>query len=392
MNKSGATMGTPRVKARLPRALSTPARAVRRAFLLAGTTLLLGGCSGNPYYDPTKPHHTPDGFRNNDLSIEHRSPWRFLWERLTTDIPDDPEGGYGLPVLKPDVAFLRDNRVAPTLTWIGHATLLLQVGGVNILTDPHLTERASPVDWVGPKRRVPPALDFDGLPHIDVVLVSHNHYDHQNLETLQRLHAQPGGPPRYYVALGNKPWFTANGISNVVEQDWWESERYLGLEIHQVPAQHFSARSLFDRDEVLWGGFVVLHPALRFYFAGDTGYGPHFEEIGRRLGPIDLAALPVGAYEPRWFMKPVHVNPAEAVQAHQDLGARYAVGMHWGTFRLTYELLDEPPRALARARTEQGVSEQAFFLMQHGETRMLAPQIARGATGDAAGSVGATAN
>jgi N-acyl-phosphatidylethanolamine-hydrolysing phospholipase D len=247
---------------------------------------------------------------------------------------------------------------------------------VNVLTDPQFSERASPVSWAGPRRVVPPALPIAALPHIEIVLISHNHYDHLDRASVEALAAQPGGSPRFFVPLGLKAWFAARGITDVVEQDWWEHADYLGLRIHEVPSQHFSSRTLWDRNRTLWGGFLVEHPTLRFYFAGDAGYSRDFAEIHARLGPIDVAALPIGAYEPRWFMGPMHINPAEAVQALQDLHARLAVAMHWGTFNLTDEPLDDPPRALARALEAARITPGRFLVFTHGETRRLAPLLA----------------
>lgn len=343
------------------------------AALLALTAL--AGCQSNPYYNPTRPHHTPEGFQNNYPHMERQSFWKWRWERLWSDVPPPPANDYEFPVIDTDLDYLRRNGTDVTLTWIGHATLLLQVGGVNVLTDPHFTERASPVSFAGPERKVPPALNVAELPRVDVVLISHNHYDHLDLPSLHMLNEQPGGPPRYFVPLGLKPWLADEGIDNVVEQDWWQYTDFRGLRIHQVPAQHFSARTPWDRNETLWGGFVVEHPELRFYFAGDTGYSRDFRDIRERLGPPDLAAIPIGSYEPRWFMKAMHVNPAEAVQVHLDLEARYSVAMHWGTFEMTDEAIDEPPRALARARRANGVPAGRFFVMTHGETRRLEPLL-----------------
>ena len=339
--------------------------------LCATCVLLLAASRSNPHYNPAKSHHTQSGFRNNYSHQEKQSFWKWQWERSTHGVPENPPGGYGFALLRPDVAFLASNRVEPTLTWIGHATLLLQVGGVNILTDPHLTERASPVSFAGPKRQVPPALSLDNLPRIDVVVVSHNHYDHLDAGTVTRLNRQAGGPPRFFVPLGLKAWFASRGIDNVSELDWWDHLQHMGLAIHFVPVQHWSARSPWDRNETLWGGWVIEHPALRFFFSGDTGYSKDFADIRSRLGPIDLAALPVGCYEPRWFMKENHVNPEESVQIHRDLGARRSVGIHWGTFRLTDERLDEPPKKLTEALAAAGIPAEQFFLMKHGETRNL---------------------
>jgi len=203
------------------------------------------------------------------------------------------------------------------------------------------------------------------------VVVSHNHYDHLDAGTVTRLNRQAGGPPRFFVPLGLKAWFASRGVENVSELDWWDHLQHMGLAIHFVPVQHWSARSPWDRNETLWGGWVIEHPALRFFFSGDTGYSKDFADIRSRLGPIDLAALPVGCYEPRWFMKENHVNPEESVQIHRDLGARRSVGIHWGTFRLTDERLDEPPKKLTEALAAAGIPAEQFFLMKHGETRNL---------------------
>ena len=339
--------------------------------LCTACVLLLAACRSNPHYNPAKSHHTQDGFRNNYSHAEKQSFWKWQWARWTSGVPADPEGGYDFPVLKPDSAFLAANRTEGTLTWIGHATLLLQVGGVNVLTDPHLTERASPVSFAGPKRRVPPALSFANLPHIDVVVISHNHYDHLDSATVRQLNRQKGGPPRFFVPLGQKAWFASEGIANVVELDWWDHVQHNGLEIHLVPVQHWSARGVWDRNQTLWGGWMIEHPTLRFFFSGDTGYSKDFADIRSRFGPIDLAAIPVGCYEPRWFMKENHVNPEESVRVHRDLGAHHSVGIHWGTFRLTDERLDEPPKKLSEALAAAGIPEEQFFLMKHGETRRL---------------------
>jgi L-ascorbate metabolism protein UlaG (beta-lactamase superfamily) len=316
-------------------------------------------------------HHTEDGFRNHYPQPPRQSFWKWQWERLTRGVTEDPKEGYGFPLLKPDVDFLTVNHDEPTLTWVGHATFLLQVGGVNVLTDPHLTERASPLSFAGPRRHVPPAFNFDTLPHADVVVISHNHYDHLDRQTVTRLNRQKGGAPMFFVPLGLKDWFKAQGIDTVTELDWWESAIHKGIRLTLAPVQHWSSRTPWDRNKTLWGSWVVEHPRLRFFFGGDFGYSPDLADISKHFGTIDLAALPIGAYEPRWFMKVMHVNPEEAVRALQDLNARYAVAMHWGTFRLTDELLDEPPRKLAAALADAGVAPERFVVMTHGETRQL---------------------
>jgi N-acyl-phosphatidylethanolamine-hydrolysing phospholipase D len=342
-----------------------------KAVLCIAGALLLSACNGNPNYNPMKSHHTPDGFRNNYPHPGKQSFWKWQWQRLTGNLPADPKDGYNFPLLKPDAAFLSSNRTEPTLTWIGHATFLLQLGGVNILTDPHLTERASPLSFAGPKRHVAPALDFDVLPHVDAVVISHSHYDHLDLGTVQRLNKQDGGPPMFFVPLALKAWFREQGIDNVTELDWWDSREHMGLRFNLAPVQHWSARTPWDTNKTLWGSWVIEHPQMRFLFGGDFGYSQDLADIGKRFGRVDLAALPIGAYEPRWFMKTMHVNPEEAVKAHRDLNARYSVAMHWGTFKLTDERLDDPPVKLAEALAGAGIAPERFFVMKHGETRKL---------------------
>jgi L-ascorbate metabolism protein UlaG (beta-lactamase superfamily) len=253
--------------------------------------------------------------------------------------------------------------------------VLLQVGGLNILTDPIFSERASPLSWVGPKRKTPPALRVDELPHIDIVIVSHNHYDHLDLPTLRALQAQPGGPPLLLMPLGVGDWLKRQGIGNVQQLDWWQSHPVGEARLHFVPVQHWSARGLFDRFETLWGGWVIESQAdgkpFKAFFTGDTGYSKDFIDIQRRFGDFDFAMIPVGAYEPRWFMKSQHVNPAEAVQIHRDLQARQSLGIHWGAFELTDESLDEPATALKSAVHEAGIDPEAFFVTPLGQTRRI---------------------
>ncbi|HEX7927256.1 MAG TPA: MBL fold metallo-hydrolase, partial [bacterium] len=301
------------------------------------------------------------------------------WERWRDGLPKEPEGGYRPAVVTPDVAWLKANTTETSITWIGHVTFLYQVGGANVLTDPHFSERASPFSFAGPKRFVPPALALKDLPHIDAVVISHNHYDHLDRASVVALSKQAGGSPLFLVPLGNKAWFEGEGITNVEELDWWQSREVAGLRVTVVPVQHWSSRTPWDRNETLWGGWIIDHPNFRFMFAGDTGYSADFKEIGAKFPGIDLAGIPIGAYEPRWFMKWAHVNPEEAVQIHKDLGARQSVAMHWGTFQLTDETIDEPPKALARALQQADISPERFFVMKFGETRKFPPRTSRAA-------------
>ncbi len=267
------------------------------------------------YPSPEKPHHTPDGF-TNPLGHEERGLADFLkwqWGRMIREIPG-PET-YGFALAKNDPAFLQSNGEKSTLTWIGHATVLLQLKGRNILTDPHFSERASPVSWTGPKRAIPPGVALEDLPEIHAVLISHDHYDSLDRTTIRRLRNRPGGEHTvFFVPLGLQAWFADLGVTRVVELDWWGRHEETGLEVLAVPVQHWSKRGLIGRNRTLWAGWVVRRGGFSFFFVGDSGYTPLFKEIGRRLGPFDLTAIPIGAYEPRWFMGLHHMNPEEAVQ------------------------------------------------------------------------------
>ena len=311
---------------------------------------------------------SPSGrFRNNYPHERHgllelmRFGWNFVRQTVT---PVD------FPRAQPDVAHLAANRTDPTLTWVGHATFLVQIGGLNVLTDPHFTARASPLGFAGPARLTPPGLALADLPPIDLVLVSHNHYDHLDEGTVRWL-ADHHPKAVFVVPLGLRGWLQQRRIGNAIELDWWQSHSGHGFRVTAVPAQHFSGRGANDRNLTLWCGFILEADGRKVYFAGDTGYSKDFADIGRRFAPIDLALLPIGAYAPRWFMRPMHVDPEEAVRIHQDIGSRHSVAMHWGTFRLTEEPLDEPPQALARALAEAQVPPEQFQVYRHGEMRRL---------------------
>lgn len=346
--------------------------------------LALGSCASvNPYFDATRPHHRPEGFQNNHVVFEPKGLGQLLrwrWQAWQLGLPPAP--ATPTPVVAPDLAFIHANTKAgaamePAITWIGHATMLAQFGGRTLITDPMFSDRASPLSFVGPLRAQPPGVALKDLPHVDVVLISHNHYDHLDEASVRTLQAQAGGPPLFIAPLGVGAWLRDQGMTRVVELDWWQSHTDAGLEVVLTPAQHWSGRGLHDRLATLWGGFAVFARDFHFFYSGDTGYSRDFSDIAARFadrqrgGGFDIALLPVGAYEPRWFMADQHVNPAEAVQIHRDLRARRSVGVHWGTFELTDEPLDTPPVALAAARRAQGVADDAFFVLAVGQTRRL---------------------
>ncbi len=270
--------------------------------------------------------------------------------------------GGAAPRVPYDLQALRHN---PGITWIGHATFLVRMDGVTFLTDPMFSERASPLPFAGPARLVQPGVPLEVLPPVDFALVSHDHYDHADLDSIRTLIRRG---TRIITPLGLGDLIREAG-GEAIELDWWDEVAVGTVRVHCVPAQHFSGRSLTDQDKRLWAGFVVEGPTTRFYHSGDTGYFSGFSEIGDRFGPIDVAALPIGAYDPRAMMRFVHLDPEEAIQAAVDLHARHVVAMHFGTFDLTDEPLDEPPRRFRAAAARRGLGEDRAWVLSIGETR-----------------------
>jgi N-acyl-phosphatidylethanolamine-hydrolysing phospholipase D len=318
------------------------------------------------------PHHRERGFANLNPAFERPGFWtlqafrvRRMWATLRgIPIPD-------LPRVASDGRALRANPgPAAALTWVGHATFLVQLDGVNILTDPHWSERASPVPFLGPRRFVPPALSFEDLPPIHVVVISHDHYDHLDRATVTRLAAVHR--PRFLVPLGLGAWFAGIGITEGVEElDWWQERTVGGVTVTSTPVQHWSARSPWDRDRRLWSGWAIAGRDRRAFFAGDTGYWrPLFHEIGERLGPFDVALVAIGAYWPPAMMRHTHTTPEEALRLFADVRARVFVAMHWGTFlNMSEEPLDEPPRRLVAEARRLGLPVERVWIPAHGETR-----------------------
>lgn len=316
------------------------------------------------YSGPASNHFDSIRFRN-ESNVGHAKRWdvaKWLvtrrpgpWKRVTDAVPGPP------PPARVSGTNLR-------VTFVGHATTLIQTSGLNILTDPVWSERVSPVSFAGPRRVRPPGIRFGDLPPVDVVLLSHNHYDHIDERTLRNLQAAHG--PRFVTPLGNAALLRSFGLGDVIELDWWQRvEVGSGAEAHCVPAQHFSGRGLRDRDATLWGGFVLKGSFGVIYFAGDTGAGKHFASIRDTFGPPRLALLPIGAYRPQWFMKSAHISPAEAVEAHETLGACQSVAIHFGTFPLADDGRDEAPRDLGAALKTADVSPDDFWILDCGEGR-----------------------
>jgi L-ascorbate metabolism protein UlaG (beta-lactamase superfamily) len=342
---------------------------LRFALLLLLAGALAVGCAGVGGSKPgAPPHHAERGFRNSNPSFTRPSGWvrtKFFFSRIwaTTFHPKSAS----FPQAENDGRALRENRATATVTWVGHATLLIQLDGVNILTDPQWSNRASPFPFAGPKRITPPGIRFEDLPPIHVVLISHDHYDSLDVTTVKRLWATHR--PLFMVPLGLKAWFAELGITSVEELDWWQSRSFHGLTLVCLPAQHFSARTLLDQNRRLWSGWGVVGREKRFYFAGDTGYYDVFKEIGSRLGPFDLAAIAIGAYMPTSIMRLTHTTPEEALRLFEDVRGKRFVAIHWGTFDLAEEPIEEPPRRLEAEARRLGLDPSRIWILRHGETR-----------------------
>jgi L-ascorbate metabolism protein UlaG (beta-lactamase superfamily) len=255
------------------------------------------------------------------------------------------------------------------VTFVNHATVLVQTETLNFLTDPLWSLRSSPYDWIGPKRVRQPGVAFDDLPAIDVVLISHNHYDHLDLATLQKLNEK--FHPVFLVSLGNKMLLTRHGIHNVIELDWWQTHTVKNAVVTFLPTQHWAARGFADNFKTLWGSFGIDVANKKIYFAGDSGYSPDFKSIRLQWGQADIAFIPIGAYEPEWFMQQNHLNPAEAVQVHKDLEAKKSMAIHFGTFQLSDESIDQPLLDLKQALKIQDVSLDDFLILKHGQSEIF---------------------
>ena len=322
--------------------------------------------AGRLFVTPEAPSHR-DGerFRNPDGPAPHgwRDFWRWRRSRRPEPWPEFVEHG-----VRADLpAELAAGELA--LTFVNHSTFLAQFAGTALLTDPVWSTRVSPVRFAGPKRVHAPGVPITVLPRIDAVLVSHNHYDHLDLATLKQL--QSAHTPLFITGLGNRPLLERAGLTRVLELDWWQTVTSERMSVTFLPAQHWSARGLFDRNRTLWGGFLVEADGRRLYFAGDTGYGNLFRMVADRLGPPDVAILPIGACEPRWFMAGNHMNAADAVRARADLGAPRTIAMHFGCFPLADEGLDTPVTELHAARAAAGVEPEQFQVPVPGRTWRL---------------------
>ncbi|REE02076.1 MBL fold metallo-hydrolase [Marinoscillum furvescens] len=327
--------------------------------LLAGGILLIGWSFSTPgHQGPATPHFDGKQFRNKSgakargfaavlqwIIKRDQGPWAKNYETTQGEAP---------------VSSSDQMRI----TFVNHSTFLIQWNDLNILTDPIWSERCSPVSFAGPQRMRPPGIRFEDLPPIDAVLISHNHYDHLDIPSIKRI--QKEFAPVFVVPLGVKKHLAQLNIENTIELDWWQSA-HIGMEIKAVPAQHFSGRGMFDRDQTLWAGYVISDGIKKIYFAGDSGYAPLFKEIGKKEGPMDVSLIPIGAYMPQWFMSPVHISPEEAIKVHQDVRSRQSIAMHFGTFPLADEGQGKAEEDLILSLAAHQIPQSEFIIPEEGE-------------------------
>ena len=336
-----------------------------------------------------KNHYTKDGFKNLYVEDNDKNFFDFLEMRLLGDEEwaDHASLANQVPIQTVDIKRLKVKNNAqseadlPLVTWLGHSMFLVQHNRLTLLTDPIFSNRASPLSFAGPKRYVEHAMNYADLPNIDIVVISHNHYDHLDNDTIKQLathSALQTSPIQFYVPLGVKAHLIDEGVNpnDVTEMDWWNKatakNSFSSAEIQALPSQHWSGRGLSDRLQTLWASWSINFGNFTVWFAGDTGYNDiQFKQIGNALGKIDLALIPIGGYAPRWFMQKYHLNPSEAVTIHTDVNATKSIGMHWGTFPMTAEEPGEPVTVLAQGKQAKEINNDSFITLSIGESVVI---------------------
>ena len=336
-------------------------------FTIIILSFIFMNCS-NPKTYPTSDHYNSEKgtFFNPTLEKQSKTLSDILKWKFTTTAEEWPEF---IPVtFKPNLgAPAKENEV--NLSFINHSTFLLQLKGINILTDPVYSERVSPISFLGPKRVHAPGIPLESLPPIKVVLISHNHYDHLDIKTLKKLEEK--FKPIFIAPLGDEVLLQNEGLTNIITLDWYQNFKVHDIEIIFTPTQHWSRRGILDTNKSLWGGYIIRKNDKKIYFGGDAGYSKYYKEIFNRYGAMDLSLLPIGAYAPRWFMQDMHMDPEEAIWAHQDLKSRKSVGIHFGTFQLTNESREEPTQKLQMHLRSQKISPDDFIVLEPGQSHVF---------------------
>lgn len=345
-----------------------------KLILLSSIILFANACANNKYYDPNKKHHTKEGFKNLYIDDNAKKGGLFKYNKMKyfgdEYWSDHEEHAHEIEVIDVDVKLINTYANKPRITWLGHSTFLVQNKNTNVLTDPVFSDRVSPLCFVGPLRYVKHPMDYKNLPKIDYVIISHNHYDHLDKDSIKMLFERNENI-KFFVPLGLKELFLDLEVKSeaVFEFDWADSKKSENIYVKALPSQHWSARGLFDKRETLWASWYLDFKDFDFWFAGDTGYNKiQFKEIGKELKQVDLAFIPIGAYAPRWFMKLYHVDTNEAVKIHKDVNAKKSIGMHWGTFPLTAEDPIEPKIKLEEELIKQNINKDEFITLKIGET------------------------
>lgn len=336
-------------------------------FLFLISSLLFMNCS-NPKTYPTSDHYNSKKgiFYNPTLDKQSKKLSDILKWKFTTTAETWPDF---VPVThKPTLnSVIKENEA--NLTFINHSTFLIQLNGINIITDPVYSKRVSPISFIGPKRVHEPGIPFESLPPIQVVIISHNHYDHLDIETLKNLEKE--FQPIFIVPLGDEILLKKEGITNIIPLDWYQNFKIQDTEIIFTPTQHWSRRGLLDTNKSLWGSYIIRKGEKKIYFGGDAGYSKYYKDIYKRYGAMDLSLLPIGAYAPRWFMQDMHMDPEEAIWAHQDLKSRQSIGIHFGTFQLTNEAREEPTQKLQMHLKSQQISQDDFLVLRPGQSQLF---------------------
>ena len=324
-------------------------------------SLCMTGCHSVRYHGPTSNHFNGQTFHNLGDKNKPKHPWYDLYVLLKAILQTPwPEPPVFFEITTPI-----QSHKGSEITFVGHSTFLIKTKYINILTDPVYSNRASPVAFLGPKRFTRPGISFDELPKIDVVVISHNHYDHMDLATLKKLNHT--FHPAFIVPIGNASILKKAGIMHVIELDWWQHIKIKSVVITLLPAKHSSQRGWFDFNRSLWGAYGIQAGSEKIFFAGDTAYGEHFKAIQEKWGQPNLSLIPIGAYWPRDILKSYHMNPAEAVKAHLDLKSHKSIGMHWGTFHLSSEPIQQPLTDLYNARMRYNISKHSFQVLNFGD-------------------------
>ncbi len=337
------------------------------ALLVAASFIIVGMLISAPTHSgPVTDHFDGKKFINpgNAQAKGLTDVFKWMMQRKQGPWTEKKESAYGA---KPESIITHGVKI----TFVNHSTFLIQIDGKNILTDPVWSERTSPFDFAGPKRMKQPGIRFEDLPKIDYIILSHNHYDHLDINTIKKIYKVH--QPKIITPVGVKSFLDNNEITTATDLDWWQEVSISdSLSIQSVPAQHFSGRGISDRDATLWCGYVIKNPQGNIYFAGDTGYNEFtFKEIGKRCAPISVALIPIGAFKPAWFMSPIHCSPAQAVQIHFDVNASQSIAAHFGTFPLADDGEDEPTTELAEALKQANLVKEKFLVLKEGEGRFF---------------------